>query len=42
MRNVENTVPLALRVEGIAPVDASRDAPERSAPVPDPPQDGLV
>ena len=41
MRNVENAVPLALRVEGIAQVDAW-EAPERSAPVPDPPQDGPV
>ncbi len=35
MRNVENAVPLALRVDGIAPVDPW-EAPERSAPVPRP------
>jgi hypothetical protein len=36
MRNVETAVPLALRVEGISPPTEDWEAPERSAPVPDP------
>jgi len=34
MRNVETAVPLALRVDGIAPPRDDWEAPERSAPVP--------
>ncbi|MGI8410890.1 MAG: hypothetical protein ACR2QA_00015 [Solirubrobacteraceae bacterium] len=34
MRNVETAVPLALRVDGIAPPVDDWEAPERSAPVP--------
>jgi hypothetical protein len=38
MRNVENAVPLALRVYGIPPAADAWDAPERSAPLPAPPK----
>ena len=36
MRNVENAVPLALRVHGIPAAAEPWEAPERSAPIPDP------
>ncbi len=41
MRNVETAVPLALRVDGIAPPSDDWEAPERSAPVP-PDADGRL
>jgi hypothetical protein len=39
MRNVENAVPLALRLEGISASVEPWEAPERSAPLPDPGKD---
>jgi hypothetical protein len=40
MRNVENAVPLALRPNSISPPGDDWGAPERSAPVPEPKEDG--
>jgi hypothetical protein len=39
MRNVETAVPLALRLEGISAPAEPWEAPERSAPLPDPGKD---
>ena len=40
MRNVENAVPLALRINGIPPSADAWEAPERSAPIPVPQDTG--